>query len=558
MSRTSLPAIALTIGDPAGIGPEVLLKALADPAVFALANWTVVGSVAELRRHAAVLKIPRERLDTLRIVDTHMAPKSEIRWGEVTPESGGMALSYIENATRLCLDNAVDAMVTAPANKEAIALTGQNFVGHTEHIARLCGVSRVRMLLANPRLSVVHVTTHRSLRSACALESEAILTTILLGHEAMQLLGIATPRIAVCGLNPHAGENGLFGDEDERFIRPAVMDAARAGIDCSGPFPADTLFMKGVRGSCDLIVAMYHDQGHVPMKVIDFENTVNVTLGLPIIRTSVDHGTGFDIVGQNLADPTSMKAAMKMAVRLALGGKSREALRATSPAIANTMRSECEAAIIDLSHALSAGTPFFSGETGVRLVKLESAGGIHSSGRRSLNCSRLDTNVHCGTHMDAPFHFHNDGSTIDQIPLGSCIGPAVLMDIRSLAPREEVRVRHLLGQRELLKETKRVVFCTGWWTQWDYPHYFTDYPVLSGEAAEYLVSLGVKLVGVDTPSVDAPPFPAHLSLLGAGVVIVENLTNLDRIPAGKFHLTVAPIKSSGADASPARAFSQLI
>jgi arylformamidase len=215
--------------------------------------------------------------------------------------------------------------------------------------------------------------------------------------------------------------------------------------------------------------------------------------------------------------------------------------------------------IVDLSHTLCVDTPFFSGEAAVRVSILESAdGGLHPSGRRSLNCSRLDTNVHCGTHMDSPFHFYNEGVTIDQIPLSTCVGPAVLVDLRPLAPREEVRVSHLSGQRELLEETKRVVLRTGWSAEWEHPRYFTDYPVLSGEVADFLVSLGVQLVGVDTPSVDNPPFPAHLSFLGGGVVIVENLTNLDLVPAGKFHLTVAPLKISGRDASPVRAFAQLI
>ena len=160
--------------------------------------------------------------------------------------------------------------------------------------------------------------------------------------------------------------------------------------------------------------------------------------------------------------------------------------------------------------------------------------------------------------MDAPFHFYNDGAAIDQIPLSTCVGPAVLVDLRPLAPRQVVSVDHLSRERKLLEQTKRVVLHTGWSGEWNHPRYFTDYPVLGGEAADFLVSLGVQLVGIDTPSVDDPPFPAHLSLLGAGVVIVENLTNLGLVPAGKFHLTVAPLKISGRDASPVRAFAQVI
>ena len=174
------------------------------------------------------------------------------------------------------------------------------------------------MLLVNDHLRVIHVSTHRSLRSACELDTRRILRTIQLGHEALQSLGFAEPRIAVCGLNPHAGENGLFGNEDLEFIVPAIQSAQEMGLICEGPFPADTIFIQAVRGGYDLVVAMYHDQGHVPMKLLDFENTINVSLGLPIIRTSVDHGTAFDIAGKNQADPSSMKAAMKLAVTMSL------------------------------------------------------------------------------------------------------------------------------------------------------------------------------------------------------------------------------------------------
>jgi 4-hydroxythreonine-4-phosphate dehydrogenase len=216
----------------------------------------------------------------------------------------------------MCLDGRADAMVTAPLNKEAVALSGMPFSGHTEYIAELCGAAESRMLLASERLSTIHVTTHVPLRSACELDTGRILRTIQLGHEAMRLLGFDEPRIAVCGLNPHAGEHGLFGSE-ERFITPAIEAARASGIKCSGPHAGDTVFLQAVRGAYDLVVAMYHDQGHIPMKLIDFEGTVNISLGIPIIRTSVDHGTAFDIAGKNLADPRSMKQAMRLAARMA-------------------------------------------------------------------------------------------------------------------------------------------------------------------------------------------------------------------------------------------------
>lgn len=314
-----LPSIAVTLGDPAGIGPEVVTKALLDSEIAAQARWTVVGSKSEFRRHAQTLNVSEAELSRISLLECGAPEDPEIQWGVSSAEAGRLAVGYIEAATKLCLEGRADAMVTAPVNKEAVVLGGTDFTGHTEYIAQLCGVSRVRMLLSSPILSVVHVSTHRSLRRACDLDPAEILATIRLGAEAMKSLGVERPRVAVCGLNPHAGEHGLFGGEDTDLIEPAIGRARQLGIDCTGPWPADTLFVKASRGAYDLVVAMYHDQGHIPMKLLDFENTVNVSLGLPIIRTSVDHGTAFDIVGRNLAEPRNMKAAMKLAVRLAMG-----------------------------------------------------------------------------------------------------------------------------------------------------------------------------------------------------------------------------------------------
>jgi 4-hydroxythreonine-4-phosphate dehydrogenase len=247
--------------------------------------------------------------------DTRFA--DDYRIGQLSQSCGEAALKYVERATRLCLDGKAEGIVTAPLNKEAVSLAGKPFCGHTEYIADLCGVDESRMLLVNDQLCVVHVSTHCSLLDATHLDQRRIRQTIQLGHEALGILGHEKPRVAVCGLNPHAGENGMFGREESEFIVPAIEQARAAGVDCQGPFPADTLFLQAVRGKFDLVVAMYHDQGHVPMKLLDFEHTVNVTLGLPIIRTSVDHGTAFDIAGQDLADPEDMKTAMQLAVRLA-------------------------------------------------------------------------------------------------------------------------------------------------------------------------------------------------------------------------------------------------
>ena len=303
-----LPVIALTMGDPAGIGPEIVGKALADPELVPLAKWIAVGDGRLLHLPAGV------RLEDVPI----LGDLGAFHPGRLDSRCGIAAVEYVRVATELCLRGEAGAMVTAPLNKEAVTLSGRPFTGHTEYIAALCGASESRMLLACDRLSTIHVSTHIALRRACELDTARILRTIELGRDAMRLLGFAAPRIAVCGLNPHAGEHGLFGDEDARAIGPAIQAARAQGIDCSGPHAGDTIFLQASRGAYDLVVAMYHDQGHIPMKLIDFEGTVNISVGLPIIRTSVDHGTAFDIAGKNQADPRSMKQAMRLAVRMAI------------------------------------------------------------------------------------------------------------------------------------------------------------------------------------------------------------------------------------------------
>jgi 4-hydroxythreonine-4-phosphate dehydrogenase len=241
----------------------------------------------------------------------------DFAFGRLDARYGAAAVAYVRAATEMCLRGEADAMVTAPLNKEAVTLSGRSFSGHTEYIAELCGAKESRMLLWSEKLATIHVTTHMPLRKACDTESARVLRTIELGYESMRLLGVERPRIAVCGLNPHAGEHGLFGDEDSRVILPAIEAGRARGIDCSGPHAADTIFLLAVRGGYDLVVAMYHDQGHIAMKLIDFEGTVNISVGIPVIRTSVDHGTAFDIAGKNRADARSMKQAMRVAARMA-------------------------------------------------------------------------------------------------------------------------------------------------------------------------------------------------------------------------------------------------
>jgi len=312
------PRIAITMGDPAGVGPEICLKGLRDPALYAQAEWAIVGDKALLAAEAKRCGL-EEILHRVEVVDPGALGGHIVEAGRLSAECGAAAVEYVRAATEMCLRGETDAMVTAPLNKEAVSMSGRPFSGHTEYIAELCGAEDPCMLLSNEKLSVVHVSTHISLRRATELTRERIIRTIELGHEAMRWMGREQPRIAVCGLNPHAGEHGLFGREDEETIRPAIEEARARGILCVGPTAPDTTFLDGVRGKYDLVVAMYHDQGHIPMKLIDFEQTVNISLGIPIIRTSVDHGTAFDIAGQNKADARNMESALRMALRMARG-----------------------------------------------------------------------------------------------------------------------------------------------------------------------------------------------------------------------------------------------
>jgi 4-hydroxythreonine-4-phosphate dehydrogenase len=320
----SLPRIAITIGDPAGVGSEVALKALASRGSIGSAEWIVIGDDAALR---AIQPDYRERFNgNVRFLSPGLLdPATPIRFGELSPDNGKSAVEYVRLATQMCLAGEADAMVTAPLNKEAVSLSGQHFSGHTEYIAELCHATESRMLLASEKLATVHVSTHIALEQACRLEKNRIVRTIELGADAMRLMLGREPKIGVAGLNPHAGEHNLFGHQDSAVIAPAVEEARRLGFDCTGPHPPDAIFIRGVRKEFDLIVAMYHDQGHIPMKLIDFEQTVNISLGIPIIRTSVDHGTAFDIAGQNRADCRNMQSAMRMALRMATGRINREA-----------------------------------------------------------------------------------------------------------------------------------------------------------------------------------------------------------------------------------------
>lgn len=312
----AVPRLIITAGDPAGIGPEVTVRALAQPDVPEVAEIAVAGDPDDLHRTAERLGLPAP----VRIEPAGDA--RHVRLGQLSAHGGAAAVAAIKRAVELMLEGQYDALVTAPINKEALKLAGFGWPGHTEMLADLSGASEVRMLLLTDRLKVVHVTTHRSLRSAIeAATRDRILRTIELGHQGARQLGYERPQIGVAGLNPHAGEGGLFGDEEAREIRPAVEDARATGIDASGPWPPDTLFWRAGRGEFDLVVAMYHDQGHIPVKLGGFDEGVNVTLGLPFPRASVDHGTAFDIAGRGTARWQSMAAAIRVGARLAAGDR---------------------------------------------------------------------------------------------------------------------------------------------------------------------------------------------------------------------------------------------
>ena len=304
--------LIVSAGDPAGIGPEVTVRALARPEVRALADVAVAGDPEHIRRTAEWLGLPApERLEPA-------GDAGGVRRGRLSADAGAAAVAAIRRAVELVRAGAYDGLVTGPINKEALRLAGFPWPGHTELLAELAGVSDVRMLLVAEPLRVVHVTTHRSLRSAIeAATRERVLRTIVLGAEGAGRLGVPRPRVAVAGINPHAGEGGLFGDEEAREIRPAVEAARAAGIDASGPWPADTLFWRASLGEFDLVVAMYHDQGHIPVKLGGFDEGVNVTLGLPFPRASVDHGTAFDIADRGVARWQSMAAAIRVGAQLA-------------------------------------------------------------------------------------------------------------------------------------------------------------------------------------------------------------------------------------------------
>ena len=324
------PIIGITMGDAAGIGPEVIAKALDRPEVYGFCRPVVIGDAKRMQKAAQIAKVSAKvktvaepskaafRHGTIDTIDVGGIPE-DLPFGKLSPVAGDGAYRFIVRAVELAKAKKIHAICTAPLNKEALHAGGHVYPGHTELLAKLSGTKEVSMMLATPKIRVIHVTTHIGLIDAIAkIEPGLVGRTIRRGNDALVRSGISRPRIGLCGINPHAGEHGLFGHgEEEEKLEPAVAAARKDGIDVEGPLPADTLFFRAGRGDFDLVVANYHDQGHGPVKVLGLEAGVNITVGLPFVRTSVDHGTAFDIAGTGKADERSMIEALRQAVALA-------------------------------------------------------------------------------------------------------------------------------------------------------------------------------------------------------------------------------------------------
>lgn len=329
---SAAPVIGVTLGDPAGIGPEVLVKALVsiDPRTTRLALYGA-GWALERGAEAAKATVPYRRWPDVAsvdwsvpewpLIDVGIEAPANFRMGEVSAVCGDIAVRAVEAAARDALAGRTAAMMTCPINKEAIHAAGYvDDIGHQEILARLAGVEWTATILMTPGLKVVHLSTHKPLIEAARYVTRAnVLEKLRLTHDTLTRWGLAAPRIAVAALNPHGGEGGLLGREEIDEIGPAVADARAAGVDAAGPIPADSVFNRAIAGEFDVVLALFHDQGHIAVKVHDFHHSVTATLGIPFVRTSVDHGTAFDIAGRGVADPTGAGAALNAAAMLAAG-----------------------------------------------------------------------------------------------------------------------------------------------------------------------------------------------------------------------------------------------
>ena len=326
-AKNQRPLIAVTMGDPAGVGPEIILKALHSGTLPKKNQYVIIGDrkifektgrrlgmACPLAALGSIAEAP-SRTENLLLFEASRLPAGQVKPGRPEGRWGQAALDYVRLGAQWALEKQVQALVTGPISKEVIQRTDPGFIGHTEFLAGFSGTRRYGMMLAGPRLKVSLVTIHCSMKETLRrLKTNTILETLSLTHQTLiQWFGLPDPVIAVAGLNPHAGEKGAFGIEEETIIAPAVQQAVKQGIRASGPHPPDTLFYWAARGRYEAVVALYHDQGLIPLKLLHFDNAVNLTMGLPFIRTSVDHGTAFDIAGKGLARPDSLLAAIRLA-----------------------------------------------------------------------------------------------------------------------------------------------------------------------------------------------------------------------------------------------------
>lgn len=332
MEDARKPTIAITMGDPCGIGPEVVVKALADPRVYASCRPVVVGNTYALERAVELTGSPL-RINavedpsnagrdsgTVDVVDIGNLNPEDITVGKINPICGQAAMEWVTKAGQLAMAGEVEALATAPLNKEAASLAGYKSIGHMELLQELTGSKTVATMLMAKNLRVVHLTTHRSLRLACDyVKKDRILEFLRITHDSFVQWGFDKPRIAAAALNPHGSDGGLLGNEEAEEIAPAVAEAKEQGINAIGPIPADAVFHHAIEGRYDVVLAMFHDQGHIPVKVYGFEESITANLGLPFVRTSVDHGTAFDIAGQGIATHASMLEAIRLAVALTIG-----------------------------------------------------------------------------------------------------------------------------------------------------------------------------------------------------------------------------------------------
>lgn len=337
------PILGITMGDPASIGPEITVKALSDPAIYEKCSPIIIGDAAVMEAAMGIVgkdvkinavsdvKEAKFEFGTIDVYDMKLVDMDKLERGVVSAMAGNAAFQYVKKVIELAMNHEVDATVTNALNKEAMNLAGHHYSGHTEIYAEYTGTKKYTMMLAHENLRVVHVSTHVSLREACdRVKKDRVLEVIRIADQACKELGIKEPKIGVAGLNPHSGENGMFGREEIEEITPAIEAAKGEGIIVDGPVPPDTVFSKARGGWYDIVVAMYHDQGHIPLKVVGFVYNqaeqkwdavagVNITLGLPIIRASVDHGTAFDQAGKGVANELSLINAMDYAICMSEG-----------------------------------------------------------------------------------------------------------------------------------------------------------------------------------------------------------------------------------------------